>query len=312
MSLNEEQRLQEQLAAYALGSLDLEDMIEVERQIADSPEARTELDQLRGVVGMLSFAAPPVEPPDRVRQQLMSRIRASQPQPPVANATTAGPPARPSRFGRGFGSALTAMLAVLVLVLGGLTLSMQQTMNQLATRNGELQAQVQTLDQSLATIQGRQAELENQLADTEQTLGVLNQQVLSDQQNIQQLNASLMQDQYIISFISAPGVATRDLESVEALVASRGEMYMYPGHSTAVVLFSDMPQLRQGQVYQFWLADGTTQVAAGTFDVSHDGFARLLVEAPREVNAFAEVMVTIEPDGGSTTPSSTVILEGSL
>jgi anti-sigma-K factor RskA len=89
-------------------------------------------------------------------------------------------------------------------------------------------------------------------------------------------------------------------------------MYMYPGHSSAVVIFSGLPPLAPGQVYQFWFADETGQVAGTTFVADPTGIGYIVVEAPREVNAFREVMITVEPSGGSATPSQNVILEGAL
>jgi anti-sigma-K factor RskA len=172
--------IQEQLAAYALGALDVEDMIAVERHLADSPAARAELDQLRQVVGMLPYAAPPVEPPERVRQQLFSRIQDST----VAQSRTApSQPVKPAAERRSIRymlvPAATTILAVMVLVLGGLTMSLQQTIDTLATRNNELQASVATFEESVVAMQNRQADLETQLADNERTLGVLNQQIRS-------------------------------------------------------------------------------------------------------------------------------------
>jgi hypothetical protein len=46
--------------------------------------------------------------------------------------------------------------------------------------------------------------------------------------------------------------------------------------------------------------------------VDESGLERLIVNAPREVNAFTQVMLTIEPAGGSDAPSNEVVLEGSL
>jgi hypothetical protein len=53
-------------------------------------------------------------------------------------------------------------------------------------------------------------------------------------------------------------------------------------------------------------------VAGGTFAVDTTGIATLVVQAPREVNAFQQVMLTIEPTGGSAHPSQQVVLQGSL
>ncbi|GIV93320.1 MAG: hypothetical protein KatS3mg056_2029 [Chloroflexus sp.] len=66
------------LAAAALGSLDPADMAAFEQVLASSPTARSEFEQLREVVALLPYAAPPVTPPAHVRTRLMERIAADQ------------------------------------------------------------------------------------------------------------------------------------------------------------------------------------------------------------------------------------------
>jgi hypothetical protein len=154
------------------------------------------------------------------------------------------------------------------------------------------------MQQLLAQTRDRQSELATQLAASREQIG--------------SLNARLAEDEYVVSFVSAPGVATRSLSAESDGLPARGEMYMYPGESSAVVIFSGLPALEPGKVYQFWLADARSQVAGGTFAVDETGIASLVVQAPREVNAFQQVMLTVEPAGGSASPSQQVVLQGAL
>jgi anti-sigma-K factor RskA len=291
----EEQQIAGQLAAYALGALDIDEMAFIERALADAPERRDELNQLREVVALLPYAAAPANPPDRVRERLLDRIAASTAaQQPVL----APPPPAPVRRRTWFMPALMSVLAALVLGLGGLTFWLQQSVAALDQTNRDLVTTLDQLQQALADTQMRQNELATQLA--------------SSQDQLAALGGAIAQERYVVSFVTAPGVATRTLEATLPNINARGEMYMYPGNDQAVVIFSGLHTLEPGQTYQFWLADGQTQVAAGTFVVDQSGIAQLLVDAPREVNAFSEVMVTVEPAGGSIVPSDRVILTGSL
>jgi Anti-sigma-K factor rskA len=307
--------IKEKLAAYALGSLDLRDMVEVESLLASSPLAREELRDLREVVGYLPYAAPAVEPPDRVRRELFARIAASQePQQPRALPRPMAPPRR-----AGFAvPAALALLTALVLILGGMTLSLRGSVGSLARTNRELSEGLSAIQRSLDESQAAQAALlaDSQAAQAAQT--ELLSELASSRQELSGLNERLAvldrqinQDQYVLTFVTAPGVATRELAAVSA-ASARGEMYMYPGQRDAVVLFRGLPALEPGKVYQFWLADGQNQVAGGLVEVDASGLARLIVEAPREVNAFSQVMLTVEQAGGSSTPSQDVVLEGSL
>jgi len=296
MNTPEQEKPDSQIAAYALGALDLDEMVEAERALAASPEHQEELRQLREVVALLPFSTPPADPPAHVRDRLLARVAASQQPAPAPATAPASPPARARRGW--LAPAALAALAALVLALGGLTLSLQRTVAGLDRTNRELVTTLTQLKDTLAATRQRQEELAGQLA--------------TGQQQIDRLNARLAEDAYVISYVAAPGVATRDLAAVGAATSARGEMYMYPGNLNAVVLFSGLPALAPGKVYQFWLADGQSQVGGGTFVVDEGGIATLVVEAPREVNAFSQVMVTVEPAGGSPRPSQEVVLAGEL
>lgn len=289
-----------QLGAYALGALDLEDRPALEALLSQSPEHQEELRQLREVVALLPYAAPPATPPDHVRERLFARIAAAQAQAaPTTRHAAPSPGGAALRPGsRWLMPGLLAGLAALVLLLGTLTFSLSASVARLDRTNRQLVASLEDIQQALAATQARQEQFASQLA--------------AGEERIAQLSASLARDDYVISFVSAPGVATRELRPAQSGVAAQGAMYMYPGHSNAVVIFSGLPPLAPGQVYQFWFADGTSQVASSTFVVDPTGIGYIIVEAPREVNAFSEVMVTVEPDGGSPTPSRNVVLEGSL
>lgn len=320
MNTNDQQTAEGQLAAYALGALDPEDSQRVEALLADSPAHREELRRLREVVALLPYAAPAAEPPARLRERLLARVeasRAGQPAHPApgqpGHVTTPGQ-ARPARrpTARWLVPGLVTALAVLLLALGSLTLSLGATVARLERANSALGATVASLDQSLGVTRAHQERLAAQLAESQRQIGQAEARIAAGELQLAQMSARAAQDEYVIAFVSAPGVATRQLAPADAVALARGEMYMYPGKAGAVVLFSGLPPLQPGQVYQLWLADSASQIAGGTFQVDAMGLAHLVVEAPREVNAFSEVMVTIEPSGGSPTPSSQVVLAGSL
>ncbi len=312
MNPNDPQAAEQQVAAYALGTLDPEDRAAVEALLAASPEQQEELRQLREVVALLPYVAQPTSPPERVRQQLLARIAATAAQPAATPAAASANAPTPPRRARWLVPAFAAALATLVLALAGLTLSLTDSMARLDQTNRELVTTLGTLQQALADTQARQESLAGQLAAGQSQLEQVSTKLAASEERIGQLSAQVAQDDYVISFVSAPGVATRQLVSAQAELSAQGEMYMYPGNSSAVVLFSGLPALAPGKVYQFWLADDSNQVAGGTFVADASGIGHVVVQAPREVNAFSQVMVTVEPEGGSAMPSANVVLEGNL
>ncbi|ABY36922.1 MAG TPA: anti-sigma factor [Chloroflexus aurantiacus] len=282
------------LAAAALGSLDPTDLAAFEQVLASSPAARSEFEQLREVVALLPYAAPPVTPPDHVRTRLMERIAADQ---------AAQAPPRQTRSSRRISTGwvtplILVGLTLVITLLGSLTLSLQQQVIALNETNQQLLAAVNNLQAAVNASEERQSQMTAQLATYEQQLARLNDQVA--------------QERLLVSFVSAPGVATRELLPTRADVTARGEMYMYPGETQAVVVFSGLPALEPDRVYRFWLSDGTQRIAAGSFQVDATGLATLMVTAPREVNAYTEVMLTVEPATGTAPGDVEVILTGTL
>lgn len=300
-----------QIAAYALGALDLEDRLTLEALLERSPELQEELRQLRQVVALLPYTAPSATPPAHVRERLFARIAAAKAE---SGASRAAPPvAAASRpRSRWIMPGIIAVLTALVIALSLATLSLSSSIARLDASNRELVAGMERLQQTLAEAESRQEQLSAQLAAGQEQLNVIATRLVASEERIARLSTDLARDDYLISFISAPGVATRQLRSARSGVAAQGEMYMYPGHSSAVVIFSGLPPLAPGRVYQFWFADENGQVAGKTFVADPTGIGYIVVEAPREVNAFREVMVTVEPSGGSSSPSQNVILEGAL
>jgi anti-sigma-K factor RskA len=310
MSRQDHHNADSQLGAYALGALDLEELASVQAELTASPARQEELRQLREIVALLPYAAQPVEPPERVRQALMGRVAANAPAREPAPAPVPAPP--PRRRAPWLVPALVAACAAIILALSGLTFTLSNSVARLDQTNRDLVGALGGLQASLADTRQRQEALANRLAASQRQIDQVSAELAASEERISQLNAQRAQDEYVISFVSAPGVATRRLSPPQSDVSAQGEMYMYPGNSSAVVLFSGLPPLQPGQVYQFWLADGATQVAGGTFAVDGSGIGNIVVQAPREVNAFSQVMVTVEPEGGSATPSETVVLEGNL
>jgi anti-sigma-K factor RskA len=325
MNPNDHEHTESQLEAYALGALDLDERAQVEALLAASPEGQEELRLLREVTALLPYAAAPATPPDRVRQRLMARIASSARPAAVPFGDASGSseadaqrlPVRPAlgpapRLRSRWFAPAVAVAATLMLALAGLTLALGSSVARLDATNRELVAALAGLQGSLADTQARQDELAGQVAEGQRQIEQLGAELAAGEERLAQLRAELAQDEYVISFVSAPGVATRQLTAAQTGLSAQGEMYMYPGNASAVVLFSGLPALAPGEVYQFWLADGQGQVGAATFIVDGSGIGHIVVVAPREVNAFSQVMVTVEPEGGSSTPSDEVVLEGSL
>jgi anti-sigma-K factor RskA len=72
MSMHEQ--LADDLALYALGTLEGDDRVAVEAHLRDCPACQSELERLRGDVALLAFSARGARPPARSRERLLSNV----------------------------------------------------------------------------------------------------------------------------------------------------------------------------------------------------------------------------------------------
>ena len=77
-------------------------------------------------------------------------------------------------------------------------------------------------------------------------------------------------------------------------------------HGTLVV--QNMPVLSETETYQLWLRKDDQRIDGGTFDVDEDGYRAHWVQAPEPLGSYETFGVTIEPAGGSPSPTGDKVL----
>ena len=72
--MNVHSRFAEDLALYALGTLEGDEQVELEKHLKDCADCRHELEQLRGDASLLALSASGPAPPERARGRLMNAL----------------------------------------------------------------------------------------------------------------------------------------------------------------------------------------------------------------------------------------------
>ena len=126
---------------------------------------------------------------------------------------------------------------------------------------------------------------------------------------MQQMTVQLQQAHKGFDFIAYSAAVDQRLAGPQQ---AEGKMFMRPGDKEALLVVHGLKPSAPGKTYQFWFAIDDTQVPASVFTVNSEGFAVVLLEAPQAVNTYAQVMVTVEPVGGSERPSDDVVLQAEL
>jgi anti-sigma-K factor RskA len=107
------------LTAFVLGGLDPEESEETRRHLSSCPRCRNELEGLQKVNRALVAAPPPVDPPDYLKDEILTRLRAereshSEPEKPFSSGGQTKSP-KALRFRLLSGVAAAAVVAVVAL-----------------------------------------------------------------------------------------------------------------------------------------------------------------------------------------------------
>jgi len=266
------------LDAHSLGALEKSEGRRVQKHLAGCADCRLLHEQAVETTALLALAAPLRRASPALRLRLR---RAVVPRP------------RLGWFAAPRLSWATAAAALAVVSLGGLTWG------------GFLQTQVN----GLKTDNNRFAVLYGELGRRDETVNVL-QKALTDAAFKQQSLSDLLQQQDQAMRVVALGSQGReDLVSSVPASPARGT-YLWSNEENMGVLFLvNLPQISADRSYQLWvLNQAGTPVSGGTFAPQADGSARLLVRGELG-GTLTGMAITVEPAGGSQTPTGAIILQ---
>jgi hypothetical protein len=197
----------------------------------------------------------------------------------AAGAPLAGRSDRSSRLL----SALVAGLFLVALGLGGYTF-------QLRDRLGRVDARTIEADQRL-----RAAE---QLVDAVQK---------SADVRVDELQQATLRAERVAEILAAPDLQRLELAGLPRSGGAYAQV-LWSRSRGLVASASRLPAPSQGQVYQLWVLTSDQPVSAGLLRLDESGRGSLLIGEPLTFPRRTGVVVTLEPAGGSTSPSDLVYL----
>jgi len=289
----------EDLALFAMQLLSKEETAEVAAYLAQSSDARRELAEIQGDLAIYAHTVDLHSPPAQVRERLMKQVAREKKAVPIdrpAVAETRAPEAavRPGTIftesgaivpsyvteeiapKRGISSKVLpwvgwALAAGLALTAGKLYYE-REAMRE--TMRGAITAQASKLDQLTAD-----AAAARQVMDT-------------------------MTDSSAMRVTLTKGKTAPVPQGRATYVASKGSL---------IFLASNLEPLQPGKTYELWLIPagaGGSPIPAGTFRPDERGNASVIMPPlPKGIEAKA-FGVTVEDEGGSTTPTQPIILAG--
>jgi anti-sigma-K factor RskA len=267
------EELRDSLPAFALGALDADERHEVSAHLATCAGCAAELDRLGRVVEGIGLEATPVTPPAGLKHKVLERIanESRTPGQPRTRMVSMPLKARPPIWTRGLPLAASVILAA------------GATLYALAMRS-----ELVTLRQDVAATTAEASRLRGELAT---------------------LRRNWVEVTRAMNVLKAPDMLRVDLKGQTDAPAASGRAFW---SRTAGLMFTAdrLPALPAGRVYQLWTITGGAATGAGVFVPDATGAASVTsvvaADAPRP-DAFG---VTIEPAGGSATPTMPIVLVG--
>ena len=79
-----------------------------------------------------------------------------------------------------------------------------------------------------------------------------------------------------------------------------------------VLVASDLPIPDENQQYQLWMKKNGRQVSGGVFPVTSTGYAVVEIQSKESLSNFRSFEITLEPAGGSSTPTGHLYMSSHL
>ena len=297
--MSEQRRItSEDLALFAMQLLSKEETAEVAAYLAQSSDARRELAEIQGDLAIYAHTVDLHSPPAQVRERLMKQVAREKKTVPIDRpaAETRAPEVavRPGTIFTESGAIVPSYVTEEIAPKRGSAGKLLPWVGWavaagLALATGKLYYEREAMRETMrGAITAQASKLDQLTADAAAA-----RQVMDTMTDSSAMRVTLTKSK------TAPVPQGR-----ATYVASRGSL---------IFLASNLEPLQPGKTYELWLipaAAGGSPIPAGTFRPDERGNASVIMPPlPKGIEAKA-FGVTVEDEGGSTTPTQPIILAG--
>jgi len=114
-------------------------------------------------------------------------------------------------------------------------------------------------------------------------------------------------------FLAGPlGMRAIALNNTDAAPGASGFVIISVDGQNGVLVVDELPPLDEQHEYQLWLVDNDHNTSGAVFNVDENGYRGVRIVAPESLLMYSAVRITLEPAGGSTSPTGVQVLDGSL
>ena len=262
----------ENLVPFLTGSVDPARASAIDEHLDACGECTSTLASEGNLMLQFALSVPQLEPPPRIKQQLLSRIDGETPLRRWAEAAVRLPETLRSLGRRATLRSVIVVVSALVLsIVGGVWL------------DGRL----------------------DQVAQEEETLAQRIPTVAQGERNVQEMVEALP------SAASGSGVTVTRLSATEASPNSRGMIYVTAKEKLALLTARDLPTLSSENVYKVWLLKSGQKHDTGVFEVDSTGYGQHYIQLSVPLSEFDEIVISMERAGAGE-PTGESVLKGDL
>ena len=122
------------------------------------------------------------------------------------------------------------------------------------------------------------------------------------------MNEELARTREFVQLATTPGAKMNELKGVD-LGAGATAKFAYDKTGHAMLMADNLPSVPRGKAYQLWFIVGKNPPMPGkTFSPDSAGKGMLIDQMPKEALDSAIFAITLEPEAGSTAPTSPIYL----
>ena len=275
----------EDLALFALLLLSEEEANAVRAHLATCAQCREELGRVREDLATYALAVEPVEPPQDLRERFVTRLGdAGGQQEPVIQTAAGARPEAPAAV-----PMLVPARAIDAAKRPGAAARVLPWIGWLAAAAA-----------LVAALQIRQ--------DRDQLRAAL----MTEESKSAAAEAEAQSTRHVFQVLSDPSAVRVNLTVPRAPATPAARATYEPRSGTLLLFASNLAPLTSEKVYELWLipANGSSPVAAGTFSPDAHGNVSLLLPTLHGAIVAKAFGITVEPTGGSPTPTMPILLAG--
>jgi anti-sigma-K factor RskA len=300
----------EDLALFAMQLLSKEETAEVAAYLEQSEEARKELAEIQGDLAIYAHTVDMHSPPPQARERLMKQVSREKKAIPIDQATVADPnTAETVRPGTVFADAAARIEGA-------------KNAGYRSGRESESEAFVIPDEQPKRSVAGKvlpwigwaaAAGLALTTGDLYKQRDSLRSEMVSQATKLDHLTADAEAARRVLDTMTDSSAMRVTLNKGQTAPLPQGRATYVASKGTLVFLANNLEPLQPNKIYELWLipaATGGAPIPAGTFRPDERGNASVIMPPlPKGVDAKA-FGVTIENEGGATTPTMPIILVG--